>query len=169
MSDEWKRGEQDSLGLQCEWGSSGTVRFPIAGQVSMCDSEGKTILCACGKPAGAGIMGKEAYLAFCGECYHKYLKETEASFSYKPPVEQNIHNQILTDSWVVNMREGIENGDTDWYDPTTMPPVDGEPVYLKLNLIVKAKYTPNGSATWELVQDLNEAKGEILSWQKRED
>lgn len=106
--EEWKRGAQDSVGLQCEYGSEGNVRFLDASQVTMYNGEGNAVLCACGKPAGAAIMGKEAHVAFCGDCYHKYLSENEDSFSYKPPKE-NVHNQILVDDWVINMRKGQEH------------------------------------------------------------
>jgi hypothetical protein len=34
----------------------------------MLDGEGNVILCKCGKPAGSGIGGKEAYSVWCSDC-----------------------------------------------------------------------------------------------------
>jgi hypothetical protein len=54
--------------LQAEYGSCGNVRFANPEQVKMYYADGTEVLCKCGKPAGMGCMGLEAYLAWCDEC-----------------------------------------------------------------------------------------------------
>jgi len=105
MSDqEWKRGAQDSVGLQCEYGSVGNARFLSSEQVTMYDSRGNPVYCACGKKAGCAAIGTESSIAWCSEC--SPLHKTEAEMVYRKPETSGVHNQILTDSWVINMREG---------------------------------------------------------------
>jgi hypothetical protein len=54
--------------LESEWGSSCRIRFADASQCIMRDEDGNLILCRCGKPAGAAVMGKNSYAAWCSEC-----------------------------------------------------------------------------------------------------
>lgn len=168
MKDDWRHMEQDSTGLQCEWGSEGNVRFPDSSQVMMYDSEGHPVLCACGKPAGSAAIGKEAMVAWCSEC--SPLNKYEAEFVFRKPVEAR-HNTILMDAWTKDLRmiEGEENGDTDWYCPEGTPPKDGEPVYLKMEIIYKAWRLHECKLSKWILEDNQVPEGKILAWQPRED
>lgn len=67
------------------------------------------------------------------------------------------------------MKSGEENGDTDWYCPESMPPKDGEPVYAKVEIVLKGWYLPDCKLSNWIFEDGQEPKEKILSWQKRED
>lgn len=53
-------------GLQCEFGSNGNIGF-LKGKL-MCNNE--ELLCACGKPASAAMIGVSAYKALCNDCHY---------------------------------------------------------------------------------------------------
>lgn len=69
--------------MQQEWGSSQPIRFLEPDSVRMYDSEGNVMSCKCGKPAGAGVFGQEAFQVWCTDCAP--LPKTEAKFVYKNP------------------------------------------------------------------------------------
>ncbi len=54
-----------------EFGSTFPVRFLTPSQVTMYDSDGKEVMCKCGKPATSSIIGKDAFIAQCSECFFK--------------------------------------------------------------------------------------------------
>jgi hypothetical protein len=165
---EWKRGAQDSVGLQCEFGSTGNVRFLPPEAVTAYDSRVNPVYCACGKPAGCGVIGKESSQMWCADCFP--LSQYEAKMVYKKPEDSGVHNQILTDSWVRNvMKAGAENGDTDWYDPETITPRDGLPVYLKMEVTYKAWFTPSCKLSRWILENNQVPNGKIIAWQHRED
>ena len=56
-----------------EFGSSMPFRFLNPSQVTMYDGDGKEVMCACGKPATSGIIGKDAYVARCSDCFNGVL------------------------------------------------------------------------------------------------
>ena len=68
--------------IEEEWGSAENVRFLPPGSGTMYDSEGKIVLCKCGKPAGQAAIGKEAFIAWCSDCSPN--KQQPAKFIYKP-------------------------------------------------------------------------------------
>lgn len=68
--------------IEAEYGSEGSFKW-LPSSATMYDGDGKPVLCACGKPAGCGIMGKSAYVAYCSDCMYG-SKET-AKFVYRPP------------------------------------------------------------------------------------
>lgn len=53
-----------------EFGSTTPVRFLDPGQIKMYDEDGNEVFCACGKPAGSAIIGKNASKAMCSECMY---------------------------------------------------------------------------------------------------
>ena len=61
----------------------------------MDDSEGKPMMCKCGKKAAGGIFGKESFQVWCSEC--------DPSKNYKTEILDE--KVILDDSWVINLRE----------------------------------------------------------------
>ena len=66
------------------------------------DSEGNEVKCACGKLAAAGIMGKDAFMAWCEEC--NPYKSEEIFVEYITPQSRD-SDRILDDSWVIDLRE----------------------------------------------------------------
>lgn len=52
-----------------EFSCSMPFRFLGEHQVTMCRNDGTIVRCKCGKPATCGIMGTDAYLAKCSECF----------------------------------------------------------------------------------------------------
>jgi hypothetical protein len=54
--------------VEVEYGCVGNVRFLNPENVRMCDGEGNTMLCKCGKPARSGAFGKDAYVVWCEDC-----------------------------------------------------------------------------------------------------
>lgn len=69
--------------MEVEYG--GSARFLNPASVRMVDGNGNEILCKCGKSAGAGAFGKEAFVAWCTDCSPMHKKA--AKFVYKPPKE----------------------------------------------------------------------------------
>lgn len=67
------------------------------------------------------------------------------------------------------MKQGKENGDTDWYCPERMPPKDGEPVYLKIEVVFKAWHLRKGDISQWVLEDMESHSEKMISWQKRED
>lgn len=55
-----------------EFGGTSQVRFPSPNSARMYDTEGNIVLCKCGKPAGSGAYGREAYIAWCEDCCPLY-------------------------------------------------------------------------------------------------
>ena len=162
---EWKRGEQDSMGLQCEYGCTGNVHFMDSSCAEMVDSSGNTVLCRCGKPAGSAAIGRETMIAWCEEC--SPLPKYEAGMVYKAPLKQDF-DPILNPDWVVNLKPTEEqNGDIDWYCPDNILPRSGEPVYLKMQVTFKAWYTPDCKLSKWILENQHEADGKILAWQHR--
>ncbi len=51
--------------MEIEFGSSQPLRFA---KMLMYDGDGNVILCKCGKPAGSGVSGTMAYIAWCEDC-----------------------------------------------------------------------------------------------------
>ena len=72
--------------MQEEWGSSQPIRFLDPDSVRMYDTEGNVMLCKCGKPAGGGVFGKEAFQVWCTDCAP--LSKTDAKFIYKKPASE---------------------------------------------------------------------------------
>jgi hypothetical protein len=71
-----------------EWGANNTpFSFipPEAFPLTMYDSDGKVVLCKCGKPAGSAAIGKECSVAWCSDC--SPLSKFSAEFIYKPPLK----------------------------------------------------------------------------------
>ena len=58
-----------------EFGISMPIRFLHPIQVTMCGADGMVIRCKCGKPATSGIIGTEAELMQCSECFFERVKE----------------------------------------------------------------------------------------------
>ena len=166
MDHDWKRLEQDSMGLQCEHRCAENVRFMDSSYTEMVDSAGHVVLCKCGKPSGSAMISQEAMVAWCEEC--SPLNKEQAHIVYRElPVEQ-MEKQILNDSWVVNLRPSEEeNGDTDWYCPESILPRDGAPVYLKMQVVFKAWYTPDCKISKWILENQHESDGKILAWQHR--
>ena len=104
MNHDWKRLEQDSVGLKCEDGCAINVHVMNSSCTEMVDSSG-------------------------------------------------------------NNEE--ENGDTDWYCPENILPRDGAPVYLKMQVVFKAWYTPDCKISKWILENQYEADGKILAWQHR--
>ena len=52
-----------------EFGSTLDVVFLDPSHTKMYDSNGKEVMCACGKPATDSIIGRDAFLAKCSECW----------------------------------------------------------------------------------------------------
>ena len=71
--------------IEAEYGSVGNIRFLNPDSVKMHDSDGNVVLCKCGKPAGSGVIGKEAFVAWCSEC--SPLNNFSAEFIYKPELK----------------------------------------------------------------------------------
>lgn len=168
MNDEWKRGEQDSLGLSCEWGCSPNIRILNEEAATLYDAGGHPVLCACGKPAGSACIGKEAMVAWCEEC--NPLEKTEAKLVYRELPVEEMEKQILNDAWTVNLvPTQKENGDTDWYCPDSILPRSGSPVYLKMQVVYKAWYTPECKLSKWILENNQVPDGKILAWQHRQD
>lgn len=53
---------------EIEYGSSQQFRVLNFENSRMYDSEGKVVLCKCGKPVGSAAIGKEAFVAWCEDC-----------------------------------------------------------------------------------------------------
>ena len=68
----------------------------------MYDANGNIVLCKCGKPAGAGIMGKESYIFWCSEC-SPMPKET-AEIVYRPPNDEKQCAPLLDDAWKIDWK-----------------------------------------------------------------
>ncbi len=67
----------------------------------MYDSEDNIIKCPCGNPASGGVIGKDAYKAFCSGC--SPLEDYEAKLVYVTPSETEC--KILDDSYVIKLFE----------------------------------------------------------------
>ncbi len=74
-----------SENVEAEFGSISPLRWLSPENVGLYDSEGNIILCKCGKPAGSGAMGKEAFVAWCNDC--SPLNQASAKFVYRTPRE----------------------------------------------------------------------------------
>lgn len=62
---------------------SANFRFPNANNACMYDGKGNLVKCKCGKLAGCGIMGKEAFISMCTTCFSQ--NNNTANFIYRPP------------------------------------------------------------------------------------
>jgi hypothetical protein len=69
--------------MEAEYGTTVGIRWPNPQSVFMYDGAGNVITCKCGKPAGMGVIGKEAMIAWCADCCP--MPNHEAKFVYKPP------------------------------------------------------------------------------------
>lgn len=87
--------------LIAEWGCDSPVRFLPSECVTMSDSLGNPVLCACGKPAGCGVIGKEARQMWCTDC--SPLNNYEAEMVYRP-LPKNYEWEILNPEWTVNFK-----------------------------------------------------------------
>lgn len=67
--------------MENEYEISKNIRFVSA---TMRNEKGEPILCKCGNPAGAGIIGKEAFIPWCSDC-NTMTKEYSAKLIYRPP------------------------------------------------------------------------------------
>jgi len=63
--------DDDRKGFWEEFGNSENVRFLDASQVTLTDSEGKELLCKCGKLGTSGAIGKDVFECWCSDCSPK--------------------------------------------------------------------------------------------------
>jgi hypothetical protein len=81
-----------------EYGSIGPIRFLNPENVRMYDGNGNVILCKCGKPAGSGAIGKEAFIAWCSDCFPG--NKEGAKLTYKMPK----NSDFVSDSYIVDCK-----------------------------------------------------------------
>ena len=86
--------------FECEYGSIGNVNFINA---VMYSKEDNVLLCACGKPAISGAVGKESFISWCSDCdpSQKY----EATLVYKQSTIPNSKMKFAGDDWTINLRD----------------------------------------------------------------
>lgn len=68
--------------LIAEYDCSENVRFA---DCTMRDSQGKEVLCKCGKPAGMSIIGVTHCVSYCTDC--SPLNKSEAKFVFVNPLQ----------------------------------------------------------------------------------
>ena len=60
-----------------EFGCAMPIRWLDESNAKFCDANGQQIMCICGKPATSGIMGKDAYVARCSDCFNGLMVRGE--------------------------------------------------------------------------------------------
>ena len=82
----------------------------------LCDSDGDTLKCKCGKQAISGAFGKEAYIAWCQDCcpmlkQDHHLVDTrglQAEWGSAAPFRFATSNENAQEAWKIDMREKKE-------------------------------------------------------------
>jgi hypothetical protein len=90
--------------MEVEYGSNGNIRFLNPEHVSMVDSEGNVMKCACGEKATAGINGGDAFRVWCSKCYNAE-NFFSSNFIYKPPESSDCCDNVTyhNNFWIGNI------------------------------------------------------------------
>lgn len=91
--------------LREEFGCMEPIRFTSSEDVTVYDSNGKEILCKCGKKSTQSLIGQNFSHNFCNDCM-PFEELPQGELVYIPLPEQCTPK--IQDDWVVNLKESNE-------------------------------------------------------------